>query len=249
MYQVISNDGTCEVYVYSLMSRGDSAQGVIAALRENSTSRVVVHINSDGGDVFEAIALYNVLRDYRPEVVVEGMCASAASIIACSGHVTMKPGAMMMIHGAMCDFTGNADDHEAMAAMLRKVEAGIREIYMAKTGLDEAEVTRLMEAGTYLTASEAVRLHFADAIDTAGASYEQGVLDERRRIRELDELSGTGREVLLNEAKYISPRNARDVAIELLKSESRPSVSNHAAIRPSEDSIITAIINDRRNRI
>lgn len=140
---------------------------VARALAADPNDEVTVSIASDGGDVFAASEIYTMLKDHAGtvNVVVEGLAASAASVIAMAGDkVSMSPTAMMMIHKASLQTYGNADDLNHDADVLDKADQAIASTYEAKTGMDEGQVLDLMSKETWLTAKDAVDKGFADEV-------------------------------------------------------------------------------------
>lgn len=128
---------------------------------------IVVYINSPGGDVIAASMIYTMLMEHKGNVTVriEGLAASAASIIAMAGsRVEMSAPAYMMIHNASTIAWGNRHDLEKESQMLAEVDKGIREAYHIKTGLSDRKLTQLMDDETWMSSRTAVELGFADAI-------------------------------------------------------------------------------------
>lgn len=134
--------------------------------------RVNVRINSPGGDVFAAQAIYNQLQRYAGDVVVtiDGMCASAATIIACAGQTVIMPSnAVYMIHNPVCvvmDYL-TADEAKALAKQLDTVKDTILDVYKKRVGnrLTDTKLSHLMDNETWMSASEALANGFIDAID------------------------------------------------------------------------------------
>ena len=128
---------------------------------------ITVWLNSPGGDVFAAAQIYNMLRDYRGNVTIkiDGLAASAASVIAMAGNtVLVSPVAMMMIHNPATLAIGNARDMERAIAMLNEVKESILNAYEGKTGLSRARLSHMMDDETWFNAKKAVELGFADKI-------------------------------------------------------------------------------------
>lgn len=126
---------------------------------------ITVWINSPGGDVFAAAQIYNMLRDYKGHVTVkiDGLAASAASVIAVAGDtVLVSPVAMMMIHNPATIAMGNTKDMEAAIAMLNEVKESILNAYVDKTGLSRNKLSKMMDDETWFNAKKAVELGFAD---------------------------------------------------------------------------------------
>lgn len=128
---------------------------------------ITVWINSPGGDVFAAAQIYNMLRDYKGSVTVkiDGIAASAASVIAMAGDtVCVSPVAMMMIHNPATMAMGEVKDMQKAIAMLNEVKESILNAYEFKTGLTRARLSHMMDDETWFNAKKAVELGFADKI-------------------------------------------------------------------------------------
>jgi len=138
---------------------------------------ISVWINSPGGDVFAAAQIYNMLMDYPHNVTVkiDGLAASAASVIAMAGtEVQMSPVAMMMIHNPMTVAIGDSAEMQKASAMLDEVKESIMNAYEIKTGLSRAKISHLMDAESWFNAKKAVELGFADKILFSDNSEEAG---------------------------------------------------------------------------
>ena len=128
---------------------------------------ITVWINSPGGDCVAAAQIYNMLMDYKGNVTVkiDGIAASAASVIAMAGtRVLMSPVSMLMIHNPMTVAMGDANEMEKAIEMLASVKDSIINAYEIKTGLSRAKLSHLMDAETWMDANKAVELGFADEI-------------------------------------------------------------------------------------
>ena len=128
---------------------------------------IVVWINSPGGDCVAAAQIYNMLMDYKGNVTVkiDGIAASAASVIAMAGtKVLVSPVSMMMIHNPATIAMGDKAEMEKAIAMLTEVKDSIINAYEIKTGLSRAKISHLMDAETWMDAHKAVELGFADDI-------------------------------------------------------------------------------------
>ncbi len=131
------------------------------------TGDIVVWINSPGGDCVAAAQIYNMLMDYKGNVTVkiDGIAASAASVIAMAGtKVLMSPVSMLMIHNPMTVAFGDTVEMEKAIAMLGEVKESIINAYEIKSGLSRAKISHLMDAETWMDAHKAVELGFADDI-------------------------------------------------------------------------------------
>lgn len=130
-------------------------------------SRIAVRINSPGGDAFEGSAILSLLKAQKKpvDVFIDGIAASAASIIAMAGDtVTMGRTAMMMVHNAWSWCAGNAADMRQCADVLDKISVSIGQAYVDKTGKTAAEIKAIMDAETWMNADECVADGFADAV-------------------------------------------------------------------------------------
>lgn len=128
---------------------------------------ITVWINSPGGDCVAAAQIYNMLMDYKGDVTVkiDGIAASAASVIAMAGtKVLVSPVSMLMIHNPMTAAFGNSEEMQRAIEMLGSVKDSIINAYEIKTGLSRAKLSRLMDAETWMDANKAVELGFADGI-------------------------------------------------------------------------------------
>lgn len=128
---------------------------------------ITLWINSPGGDVFAAAQIYNMLMDYPGHVTVkiDGLAASAASVIAMAGsQVEMSPVAMMMIHNPITVAIGDSKEMQKAIDMLAEVKESIVNAYEIKTGLSRNKISRLMDAESWFNAKKAVEMGFADSI-------------------------------------------------------------------------------------
>ena len=128
---------------------------------------ITVWINGPGGDVFAAAQIYNMLMDYKGNVTVkiDGLAASAASVIAMAGtEVQMSPVAMMMIHNPATIAIGDSSEMKKAIDMLDEVKESIMNAYEIKTGLSRSRISHLMDAESWFNAKKAVELGFADKL-------------------------------------------------------------------------------------
>lgn len=133
----------------------------------NGEGDITVWINSPGGDCIAAAQIYNMLMEYKGDVTVkiDGIAASAASVIAMAGtKVMMSPVSMLMIHNPMTIAFGNKGEMEKAISMLDEVKESIINAYEIKTGLSRTKLSHLMDQETWMDANKAVELGFADDI-------------------------------------------------------------------------------------
>ncbi|MDY6960319.1 MAG: Clp protease ClpP [Pseudomonadota bacterium] len=150
---------------------GISVQQVIAKLAEITAPEIRIRINSYGGDVYEGVAIHNVLAAHKSRKVVEiiGCAASAASWVAMvADEILIWENATMMIHQSWQGIMGNADALEGAAEQLRRIDAQMVASYSRRTGLSEGEIRTMMSTDCWMTAEEAVAKGFADRILRVG---------------------------------------------------------------------------------
>lgn len=301
------SDSEAEILLYDEISdlnaesmRLVNAKGLINKIKAlGNIENITLRINSVGGDVFEAQAMYSYLKNHPANITVriDGLAASAASLVAMAGNkVIMPSNALMMIHNPAGGVWGEAEDMRDTAEILDKIRDTIANVYIAKTGLDREKVISMMDSETWMTATEAHEMKFCDEVadaveitakavksgtifsngfgfsrideflsaklpknavkintppepkeetkeaktemdiknitelektypdftneikksaDTEG--YNRGVQAERERLKALDSLNAPGREAIIAKAKYEDPKDARDIAIEILQ--------------------------------
>ena len=145
-----------------------SAKSIAEELKAlGDLSDISVRINSPGGSVFSAQAIYSLLKSHpaRVTVHVDGMAASAASLVAMAGdEIIMPDNAMMMIHSPMSYASGNPSELRRQAEILEKVQASMMAAY-SRSGQSAEDIKAMLEAETWMTAPEAVALGFADKTD------------------------------------------------------------------------------------
>lgn len=128
---------------------------------------ITVWINSPGGDCIAAAQIYNMLMNYTGNVTVkiDGIAASAASVIAMAGNkVIVSPVSMIMIHNPATIAAGDTSEMQKAIAMLDEVKESIINAYEIKTGLSRAKLSHLMDAETWMDANSAIEMGFADEI-------------------------------------------------------------------------------------
>lgn len=146
---------------------GVTAKAVSAKLREFRGEDVTVNINSPGGDMFEGLAIYNVLREYPGDVNVKilGMAASAASIIALAGdHIEIGASAFYMIHNAWIMVAANRNGLREYADYLEPFDNAMADIYAARTGSSKEDMLAMMDAESWVNGKDAIERGLADAL-------------------------------------------------------------------------------------
>ena len=158
------------IYLFGTVGEDFTAKSVAAELA--GADEVEVHVNSGGGDVFDGLAIYNVLKNHSDEVTiyVDGIAASAASLIICAGdNVYMAANGLIMVHQAAAGLAGyyGADELDKVGEMLATLKESIVTTYEARTGKPREELEKLVEAETWLDATAAKALGFVDDITGA----------------------------------------------------------------------------------
>ncbi len=171
-FKALGNAG--ELFLYGEISDtswfGDEVtpaqfQKDLAALGD--ISALDIYVNSPGGDIFAGFSIYNILRRHKAgkTVHVDGLAASAASVIAMAGDtIKMPENATLMIHNAWTYTGGGAEDLRRTADELERLNGQIADIYAARTGKDKDEIAAMMSAETWMSGAEAKEAGFADEL-------------------------------------------------------------------------------------
>jgi ATP-dependent protease ClpP protease subunit len=165
----VEEEAAAQILIYDEIggSFGVSAADFVEELNGITSSKIDVRINSPGGAVWDAIAIYNALIKHPATITtyVDALAASAASIVALAGdQVVMMVGSQMMIHDALGAEIGNAADMRAMAKFLDQQSDNIASMYAVKAGGELKDWRALMLAETWLMATEAVDMGLADEV-------------------------------------------------------------------------------------
>lgn len=179
---LVTSDGTVELLVYGDVGAGWFDEGITAAGMKDTLdragvySRIRVRVNSFGGDAFEGLAIYNMIRSQgKPvDVFVDGIAASAAAIISmCGDTITVANNAMMMVHNASSMAYGYAADLRKTADILDKVSMAVAQTFVDRTKNSMEMVKGLMDAETWMNAAECLKDGFATAADSTEADEEK----------------------------------------------------------------------------
>lgn len=281
IWNIVKNDDkNAELMLYGDIAEsfwGDtiSAKEVTEYLADLDVENINVYINSNGGVVDTAIAINNALRRHKAKVIVniDGIAASAATLITCAGDtVRMPKNALFMIHNPSTIAMGDSEEMRKQADVLEKYKNSITETYLQKVNIDKEKLSELMDNETWLNAEEALEYGFIDEIienadiqvvenkvisnnmvfnmaefknfnvdkniknngkgsekmtreeiknqypdiyaEIINEGKEIGIKEERTRIQEIENL-GYNHEVV-NKAKFEEPKNARDLALEIV---------------------------------
>ena len=156
------------IYVYDEIGAwGVTAESIADQLDDIHGGDILVRINSPGGDVFDGLAIYNLLRGRREKVTtqIDGWAASAASVIAMAGDsISMAANSFMMIHAPWTIHGGNASDFRRMADQLEAVQDSLVDTYVARRNLPRDRVAAWVAAETMFSAQEAIDAGMADRV-------------------------------------------------------------------------------------
>jgi len=166
-----ASKGVVDVYIFDEIGMGGvNAQGFIEEIKSFKDSPMNLHINCVGGDVFDGMAIYNIIkkRTSKTTVYIEGIAASMGSVIALAADtVVMAENSLFMIHNAWGGAMGEAKEMKKTARLLDKISGEIADIYVKKTKLPYDKVKEMMDEETWLNAEEALELGFIDSISDA----------------------------------------------------------------------------------
>lgn len=146
---------------------GMTAKVVSSVLRKNKGQPITVNINSPGGDFFEGVAIYNLLKEHDGEIHVRiiGMAASAASVIAMAGTtIKIAESGFLMIHNSWHICIGNKHDMHERGDVLAQFDESMQGVYAKKTGMSIAKVTEMMDAESWIGGADAVDQGFATSL-------------------------------------------------------------------------------------
>lgn len=170
----VKNEDTGEsvMYLYSAIAettwfQDDVTPEMFRSELKNHPGDVTVFLNSPGGDVFAASQIYTMLRNHKGNVTVkiDGIAASAASIVAMAGDQTLiSPTGYLMCHNPMTVAMGNKSELEHAITMLDEIKEGIINAYVRKSHLSRAKIAKLMDEETWMNAEKALQLGFVDGI-------------------------------------------------------------------------------------
>ena len=174
-YQLVKNDASADLYIFgdicawAWQDVGEqSGVTIVNQLKELDVDTINVHINSYGGDVSEGLAIYNVLREHKAQIVTicDGFACSAASVVFMAGdRRVMQPASLLMIHNAWTVAMGNAAQLRKTADDIETITQASVEAYKKVATISEEEIKVLMDAETWILPKDAVEYGFATEID------------------------------------------------------------------------------------
>lgn len=186
-YRMVNRgNGRGEIYVYGIIGTDWFGDGVTAKQfaddlkKLGSVTTIDLRINSDGGLVTDARAMYNLLVEHKAKVIshIDGIAASAASFLAMAGEeIEIAEGGFLMIHNARMGVWGEASDLERGAEVLRTVNETIVSTYQARTKNKAEDIRKWMDAETWFDGNEAVKNGFADRVVANNAKVAAALTD------------------------------------------------------------------------
>ena len=170
-FRIVSEGREATIYLYDIIGEdwygGVAAKDFVPQLAALDVDTIHLRINSPGGDVFDARAMAQAIKQHSAKVIahIDGQAVSAATYVALAAdEVEIADGGFFMIHNAWTIQMGNAKDFRAQADLLDKVDSSISADYERKTGKTADEVLALMAATTWMTADEALAAGFVDRV-------------------------------------------------------------------------------------
>lgn len=166
---------------------GVTSKRISAALRKIGKQDVVVNVNSPGGDFFEGIAIYNLLREHPASVTIKvmGLAASAASVIAMAGdRIEISEVGFLMVHNAWAIAIGNQHDFREAADRLEPFDDAMAGLYANRAGIEKAEAASWMNDETWFNGTQAIEVGLADAL-LSSEEVEEGANAHMKNIAEI----------------------------------------------------------------
>lgn len=172
-FEIIDKQERAEIWIYEQIGEdwwtgeGITSKGFQKELSSIKAKQIDLHINSPGGNVFDGLTIYNLLKQHPATITtyIDGLAASIASVIALAGdNVTMAENALWMMHNPSGMVMGTSQDMRSMADVLDKVRGSIATAYVGKSGKEEGEIYSLMDSETWMTAWEAKSAGLVDEI-------------------------------------------------------------------------------------
>lgn len=221
-------------------------------LQLGEISEINLHINSLGGDVFEGIAMFNLLKQHQANVnvYIDGVAASIASVIAMAGDTIYMPkNAMMMIHNCWSYACGNSKEFRKLADDLDKIMESSIESYMSKINISKEELKELLDNETWLTAQECFDMGFADELlpmsDDIEQSASKSIMDLVQENRRLNmKVKQSEEDETIVDVSEESIEKIADKVIEKLNAEGSTEQKNKIGINEdSKTNVIESFLN------
>jgi len=173
-YQLVEQGDTADLYIFGRISqytyneKNKDGYSIVKELQDVKAENITIHINSPGGDAFEGLAIYNVLKNSGKKVttICEALAASAASLVFCAGAKRiMRSGSIMMIHNVWTVAAGDANALRKEAEDLDTITSASVAVYKATASITEKEIREKMDKETWMTAEEAKKIGLATEVD------------------------------------------------------------------------------------
>lgn len=244
---VHSADGSAENTISMLdvigsdwSGEGVTSKRIAAALRSIGDQDVVVNINSPGGDFFEGLAIYNMLREHPAKVTVKvlGMAASAASVIAMAGdEIQIARAGFLMIHNTWVVAIGDRHELRSVGDWLMPFDLAAADIYSARSGIKAAEIVKMLDRETWIPGSDAVDKGFADALlDSDAVSTKANNSSEGRPVAAAHKIDA----LLARAGVSKSERRELVAALKGSKSSAAPAGMSGAAVIEEVESLLSS---------
>lgn len=195
-----------DIYIYGEVGKQVTLDTVLKDITPKA-SGYIVHIHSNGGDVFEGYAIYNALKNTGKEITVyvEGTCASIATLIASAGNkIIMNTKSAWMIHSPrIASMSGTSKDLRNVAGQLDKIESQLIDSWVGRTNLTREQLTVMYDQETWLTPEQAVEMGFADGVQEVLKAVASADLKKYKYMEDRKTLIGTIKN-MLNE--FLSPK-------------------------------------------
>ncbi|EAE1302449.1 Clp protease ClpP [Listeria monocytogenes] len=208
------NPEIADLYLYGSIGSGwfddITSSEVQNFLKTSSVSQINVHVNSGGGDVFESIAIHNLLKAHpaKISIYIDALAGSGASVIAMAGdEIIMPSNAMMMIHKAWTIAAGNADEFRKVANDMDKIDHAVTESYTERFVGEREELVTLLTNEEWLTADECVALGFCDSIGEIELNDDEQVTENSNEAVTVASIVDKYKVVASTENKAIQTKN------------------------------------------
>jgi ATP-dependent protease ClpP protease subunit len=237
----VKNETDAEILLYDEIGEywGKSAKNFVNEIKDlGNITTMVLRINSAGGDVFDAQAMYSYLRTHKAHktVRIDGLAASAASFVAMAGDkIIMPSNALMMIHNPWSFAWGDSSEMRKEADFLDKIRDTIATVYVARTGLDYEKIKTMMDEETWMTADEALSQGFCDETDEA---IEIAACARSLTEGDITWKTGTGEARFSRELGAKMPESAKKVPLIIESAAKIPEKQPQNIVLPKEEPVL-----------
>jgi ATP-dependent Clp endopeptidase proteolytic subunit ClpP len=248
--------GETELFVYDEIGSfgGVGAKQFIGDLKAHAGEHIHLRINSPGGEIIEGAAIFNALSRHEGGLTVhiDGLAASMASVLAMAGRpVYMADNALMMIHNPWSMAAGESRDLRKQADLLDTMKTNLVRAYQKKTGMEEKQISKLMDEETWMDALEAVALGFVDAIEegvpaAASAKQMRSRFDNFQKAMTAKKSEVAETEITEPTVEPVIDPIVEEIAVEVEATEEpkKPERDPNAGVTPILDAAAAAQIGD-----